>query len=78
MIEQNAADTLERARFQIRGIASAKTLDGMMFHWTWTAGYLVALFMEKLVDADTKLMLDIESDRARDTWVAPTATGADL
>ncbi|OOG83207.1 hypothetical protein B0E42_20440 [Pseudomonas sp. A25(2017)] len=43
----------------------------MSFQWTLTAGYLMALAMENLIDLAAKQMFDDEADRARDAWVAP-------
>ena len=65
---RNNPDTLERARFQIRSIAHAETEHAVNFHWTWCAGYFMALAMEKLIDEGTQRELDAEADRARDEW----------
>lgn len=76
MTEPNSPQTLERARFQIRSIARAKTAQEVSFQWTWTAGYCMALAMENLIDEDTKRVLDAEADGARDAWVAPDSPQA--
>ncbi|QLG96775.1 hypothetical protein HZF02_33290 (plasmid) [Pseudomonas yamanorum] len=65
-IEQNRPATLESARFQIRSIASAKDMQEVYFKWTWTAGFIMALVTEKLIDEDTWRELDAEADQARD------------
>lgn len=66
--EQNNLDTLERARREIAKIATAKDANQVLFWWSWSTGYVVALAQEKLIDEDTKRELDAEADRARDQW----------
>lgn len=68
---QNLPKTLRRARVQIHGITTALSTEAVTYHWTWTSGYLPELAFERLIDEDTKRMLDDEADRARDDWRSP-------
>ncbi|MBT2375504.1 hypothetical protein [Pseudomonas fluorescens] len=74
-IEQNNPQTLERARFQIRSIACAEDKQAVFFQWTLTAGFIMALVLEKLIDEDTQRELDAEADQARDEAQARLDSG---
>lgn len=69
--EQNHPKTLARARVQIRLISTTLTVENMSYQWVWASGFLAALAFEKLIDEDTKRLLDEEADRARDEWRSP-------
>lgn len=71
LLPLNHPQTLRRARVQIHAITTALSTEAVTYHWTWASGYLAALAFEKLVDEDTKRMLDDEADRARDEWRSP-------
>ncbi|MBM5458704.1 hypothetical protein H8F21_14140 [Pseudomonas sp. P66] len=72
-IEQNHPKTLERARVQIHAISTALAAVDMNHHWVWASGYVAALAFERLIDEDTKRLLEDEADQARDAWRSPTA-----
>lgn len=64
----NEPATLERVRSKMQLISFADSRQTMMISWAWCGGYIAALAAERLIDLDTRWLLESEVDQARDDW----------